>query len=49
MERAVVMTGIGGQGIQLLAKVLAHAAMREQREVMTFGIFKGTIRGGSSE
>lgn len=43
------MTGIGGQGIQLIAKLLAQAAMREQRQVMMFGIFMGTIRGGSSE
>jgi Pyruvate/2-oxoacid:ferredoxin oxidoreductase gamma subunit len=49
MERAVVMTGIGGQGIQLLAKLLAQAAIREGREVMTFGVFGGMIRGGSSE
>lgn len=49
MERAVVMIGLGGQGIQLMAKLLAQAAIREGKQVMTFGIFKGTIRGGSSE
>jgi Pyruvate/2-oxoacid:ferredoxin oxidoreductase gamma subunit len=49
MERAVIMAGIGGQGIQLIAKLLAHGAMREGKRVMMFGIFKGTIRGGSSE
>jgi len=49
VERAVVMAGIGGQGIQLVAKLLAQAAMREGRQVMMFGIFMGTIRGGSSE
>jgi len=49
MERAVIMTGIGGQGIQLIAKVLAQAGMREGRQVMMFGIFMGMIRGGSSE
>lgn len=49
MERAVIMTGIGGQGIQLIAKLLAQAGMREGKQVMMFGIFKGTIRGGSSE
>jgi Pyruvate/2-oxoacid:ferredoxin oxidoreductase gamma subunit len=49
MERAVVMTGIGGQGIQLIAKLLAQAAIHEGRQVMMFGVFKGTIRGGSSE
>jgi Pyruvate/2-oxoacid:ferredoxin oxidoreductase gamma subunit len=49
VERAVIMTGIGGQGIQLIAKVLAQAAMREGRQVMMFGLFMGMIRGGSSE
>jgi Pyruvate/2-oxoacid:ferredoxin oxidoreductase gamma subunit len=49
VERAVVMTGIGGQGIQLVAKLLAQAGMREGREVMMFGLFMGMIRGGSSE
>lgn len=45
----MIITGIGGQGIQLVAKLLAQAGMREGRQVMTFGIFMGTIRGGSSE
>jgi Pyruvate/2-oxoacid:ferredoxin oxidoreductase gamma subunit len=49
MEREIVMTGIGGQGIQLIAKLLAQAGMREGRQVMMFGLFMGTIRGGSSE
>jgi Pyruvate/2-oxoacid:ferredoxin oxidoreductase gamma subunit len=49
VERAVVMTGIGGQGIQLIAKLLAQAGIREGRQVMMFGIFMGMIRGGSSE
>src|SRR5437899_12918678 len=43
------MTGIGGQGIQLVAKLLAQAAMREGKQVMMFGLFMGMIRGGSSE
>ena len=49
MERAVVMTGIGGQGIQLIAKLLAQAGIAAGKQVMTFGIFGGMIRGGSSE
>jgi len=49
MEREIVVTGIGGQGVQLIAKLLAQAAVREGRQVMTFGMFMGTIRGGSSE
>jgi Pyruvate/2-oxoacid:ferredoxin oxidoreductase gamma subunit len=48
VERAVVMTGLGGQGVQLLAKLLAHAAIREGRQVLVFGVFMGMIRGGSS-
>ena len=43
------MTGIGGQGIQLIAKLLAQAAIREGRRVMMFGLCMGMIRGGSSE
>jgi Pyruvate/2-oxoacid:ferredoxin oxidoreductase gamma subunit len=49
MERAVVMTGLGGQGVQLIAKLLAEGGMREGRQVMMFGLFMGMIRGGSSE
>ena len=44
-----MLTGIGGQGIQLIAKLLAQAGIAEGRQVMTFGIFGGMIRGGSSE
>jgi len=43
------MTGIGGQGIQLIAKLLAQAGNREGKQVMMFGVFMGMIRGGSSE
>ena len=49
MEREVVITGIGGQGIQLMAKVLAQAANRAGKRVMLFGIYGGMMRGGSSE
>jgi Pyruvate/2-oxoacid:ferredoxin oxidoreductase gamma subunit len=49
MEREVILTGIGGQGIQLGAKILAEAANRDGRQVMMFGVFMGMVRGGSSE
>jgi Pyruvate/2-oxoacid:ferredoxin oxidoreductase gamma subunit len=49
MEREVIITGIGGQGIQLMAKVLAQAANRDGKQVMLFGIYQGMMRGGSSE
>jgi Pyruvate/2-oxoacid:ferredoxin oxidoreductase gamma subunit len=49
MEREVLLTGIGGQGVQLAAQVLARAATLEGREVMLFGIYGGMMRGGSTD
>jgi len=49
MEREIFLTGIGGQGVQLAAKMLAYAGMLEGRHVMQFSMFMGTMRGGSSE
>jgi Pyruvate/2-oxoacid:ferredoxin oxidoreductase gamma subunit len=43
------MTGIGGQGIQLAAQVVARAAMAEGREVQMFGSYGGMMRGGNTE
>jgi 2-oxoglutarate ferredoxin oxidoreductase subunit gamma len=48
-EREVVFTGIGGQGIQLMAKVLAEAATEAGQHVMLFGVYQGMMRGGPSE
>ena len=49
MEREVFLTGIGGQGVQLAAKVLALAATREGRSVMSLGTYGGTMRGGNTD
>jgi len=49
MEREVILTGVGGQGIQLAAQVLARAAMLEDRQVMLLGTYGGTMRGGNTE
>ena len=49
MERELLMTGIGGQGVQLGALVLATAATAEAREVMYFGIYGGMMRGGNTD
>ena len=49
MEREIFLTGIGGQGVQLAAKVLALAATREGRQVMSLGIYGGTMRGGNTD
>lgn len=49
MERAVMLTGIGGQGIQLGAQVLARGILFDGGEVMLFGNYGGMMRGGSTE
>jgi Pyruvate/2-oxoacid:ferredoxin oxidoreductase gamma subunit len=49
MEREVILSGIGGQGVQLAGQVLARAAAREDRQVMLFGSYGGTMRGGPTE
>ncbi len=45
----MLLTGIGGQGIQLAARVLAEAALDEGRDVQLFGAYGGMMRGGSTE
>lgn len=49
MEIETLITGIGGQGIQLVAKTLAEAAVSEGREVMVFGSYGGVMRGGRTD
>jgi 2-oxoglutarate ferredoxin oxidoreductase subunit gamma len=49
MEREILITGIGGQGVQLAAQVLARAATTEGREVMYLGLYGGMMRGGNTD
>jgi 2-oxoglutarate ferredoxin oxidoreductase subunit gamma len=49
MEREILVTGIGGQGVQLAAQVLARAATLEGREVTYLGIYGGMMRGGNTD
>ena len=49
MEREILLTGIGGQGVQLAANVLAHAALAEGRDVQLFGSYGGMMRGGNTD
>jgi 2-oxoglutarate ferredoxin oxidoreductase subunit gamma len=44
-----VMTGIGGQGIQLAAKTLATGAIEEGRQAMLSAHWGGEMRGGQTE
>jgi len=48
-EYELLLTGIGGQGVQLGAQVVARAATLEGREVMFFGIYGGMMRGGNTD
>ena len=49
MERELLITGIGGQGVQLSAQVLARAAALEDRAVMYLGLYGGMMRGGNTD
>jgi Pyruvate/2-oxoacid:ferredoxin oxidoreductase gamma subunit len=48
-EREVMFTGMGGQGIQLAAQVLAEGATIEGRNVQLFGVYGGMMRGGNTD
>lgn len=49
VEHEVLLTGIGGQGVQLAARTLAVAAVRDGYEVMVFGSYGGMMRGGNTD
>ena len=49
MERECLLTGIGGQGVQLAAQVLARGATVEGRNVMLFGVYGGAMRGMNTD
>jgi 2-oxoacid:acceptor oxidoreductase gamma subunit (pyruvate/2-ketoisovalerate family) len=49
MEHEIMLTGVGGQGIQLASQVLARAAVLEGRQVMSLGVYGGTMRGGNTD
>jgi Pyruvate/2-oxoacid:ferredoxin oxidoreductase gamma subunit len=49
VERELLLTGIGGQGVQLAAQVIARAAALEGRDVSLLGIYGGMMRGGNTD
>jgi len=49
VERELLITGIGGQGVQLSAQVLARAGALEGRAVMYLGLYGGMMRGGNTD
>jgi 2-oxoglutarate ferredoxin oxidoreductase subunit gamma len=46
MEREVLCTGVGGQGVQIASRTLATAALDEGRQVMVVPRYAGGMRGG---
>ena len=48
MQSEVIFAGFGGQGILLSAKILAHAAMEEGREVAWVPSYGPEMRGGTA-
>lgn len=49
MEREILLSGMGGQGVQLASKSLAMAAIKEGRNALMFGSYGGTMRGGDTD
>lgn len=48
MTERVIIAGSGGQGVMLLAKVLAEAAMRENKYVTWLPAYGAEVRGGTA-
>lgn len=44
----IIIAGAGGQGIMLLGKVLAEAALREDRYISWFPSYGAAVRGGTA-
>ena len=48
-ERELMISGIGGQGVQLAAQVIARGATIEGRNVLLFGVYAGAMRGMNTD
>lgn len=48
MTERIIIAGSGGQGVMLLGKVLAEAAMRQGKFVTWFPAYGPEVRGGTS-
>jgi len=48
MERSIIFAGFGGQGILFAGKVLARAAMNDDREVLWIPSYGPEMRGGTA-
>ena len=48
MIERIIIAGSGGQGIMLLGKILATAAMREGKYVICLPAYGAEVRGGTA-
>jgi 2-oxoglutarate ferredoxin oxidoreductase subunit gamma len=48
MEKRIIVAGSGGQGILFLGKLIAYAAMLENKEVTWFPAYGAEMRGGTA-
>ncbi|MCS7215843.1 MAG: 2-oxoacid:acceptor oxidoreductase family protein [Thermodesulfovibrio sp.] len=48
MEQRIIIAGSGGQGILFLGKVIAHTAMKQDKEVTWFPSYGAEMRGGTA-
>jgi Pyruvate/2-oxoacid:ferredoxin oxidoreductase gamma subunit len=48
-KRGILLSGIGGQGIQIASQILASGLTIAGRSVLMFGMYEGERRGGKSE
>ncbi|MCS7203313.1 MAG: 2-oxoacid:acceptor oxidoreductase family protein [Thermodesulfovibrio sp.] len=46
MEQRIIIGGSGGQGVLFLGKIIAYAAMKDNREVTWFPSYGAEMRGG---
>jgi len=48
MPEKIIIAGAGGQGIMLLGKIMAEAAMREDKDVTWLPAYGAEVRGGTA-
>ncbi|MFH1784366.1 MAG: 2-oxoacid:acceptor oxidoreductase family protein [bacterium] len=48
MQEEVIVAGFGGQGIMFMGRLLAHAAMQENKNVTFFPSYGAEMRGGTA-
>ncbi len=48
MKESIICAGFGGQGIMLMGRVLAHAAMEEDKYVTWIPSYGAEVRGGTA-